>query len=156
MQAALGAVEEVASQDDKHGPRIRLENYIILHRAFGTVQDRQVRLESVMRGAVIYTGDSSSRMLRTEMRVVAELRHWLSNPKRQDIVMLTLPVLEPLQASQLQKIVKSLGEALYAAEASYIEQQVDYFGFAAVLALSRVRWGLLGGRADCLGVEGMH
>lgn len=90
------------------------------------------------------------------MLVVAELEYSLPNPKRQNIVMLTLPVLEPLQASQLQKIVKSLGEALYAAEASYIEQQVDYFGFAAVLALSRVRWGLLGGRADCLGVEGMH
>lgn len=53
MQAALGAVEEVASKDDKHGPRIRLENYIILHRAFGTVQDRQVRLERALRAVVL-------------------------------------------------------------------------------------------------------
>lgn len=90
------------------------------------------------------------------MLIVAELRYWLLNPEREDIVTFTLPVLEPLQASQLQKIVKSLGEALYAAEASYIEQQVDYFGFAAVLALSRVRWGLLGASAHCVGIEDMH
>lgn len=45
LEAALTSVAEVASRDEKHGPRIKLENYVVLQRAFRSNQERQVRVK---------------------------------------------------------------------------------------------------------------
>uniref|UniRef100_A0A1D2A267 Exocyst complex component Sec3 coiled-coil domain-containing protein n=1 Tax=Auxenochlorella protothecoides TaxID=3075 RepID=A0A1D2A267_AUXPR len=78
LAGALAAVGEVAARDQKHGPRICLENYVLLQRTF------QSRREG-----------------------------------------------------PLADVAQRVDTECHAAEAAYIEQQVDYFGFTPVLALSR-------------------
>lgn len=125
---------EVAARDQKHGPRICLENYVLLQRTF------QARRLVAGRG---HGGRGGPRS-------VVQGRSLCSRPGTAPLT-LAMPSGFPQHARFPRHAVQSRREGpladvaqrvdteCHAAEAAYIEQQVDYFGFTPVLALSRVR-----------------